>query len=399
MTKMADSYPLSLGPERLMAHMRVICKELPRRRSAGEGERKAGEYAASTMERIGIGGVTAQAFKGIPTLGLPAVITALIGLAAVFAGWFGGFVGMLLAGALLCFSSFTFFQLLSCRPPLFHSLIERWESRNVFATIPPKGEPTRRIVLVGHLDANKQRFIFPPPFPALMKAMQSSVIVAPALAGFSFIVSAFTGFDLRWVWAACAVFLVGLLLLLLIDEAQPVIEGANDNATAMSVLLGIGEALREQPLENTELTLLFTGCEEVGNHGLIAYLDQYHPPVADTYWIDVEMVGTGGVAYATKHGVSYLTEYRPTSDILGFAERTAAAESDLGVSGKDMLILEEVAPLRRYGYSALCLVGYDKNGNLPNWHRVSDNLENIESETLSRAARFAWSLVRAIDKG
>jgi hypothetical protein len=232
-----------------------------------------------------------------------------------------------------------------------------------------------------------------------MKVMQSSVIVAPALAGLSFIVSAFTGLDLRWFWAACAVFLIGLLLLLLIDETQPIIEGANDNATAMSVLLGIGEALREQALENTELTLLFTGCEEVGNHGLIAYLDQYHPPVKDTYWIDVEMVGSGGLAYATKHGVSYLTEYRPSPEILSFAEKAAAAEPELGVTGKDMLILEEVAPLRRYGYNALCLVGYDKGGYLPNWHRVSDNLENIEPETLSRAARFAWSLVRAIDKG
>jgi hypothetical protein len=38
------------------------------------------------------------------------------------------------------------------------------------------------------------------------------------------------------------------------------------------------------------------------------------------------------IAYATKHGISYLTEYLPGAEILGYAERTAKENPDLHVS-------------------------------------------------------------------
>ncbi len=196
--------------------------------------------------------------------------------------------------------------------------------------------------------------------------------------------------------AAGASFLA-FALLLAADEFQPTIEGANDNATAASVLLGIGETLKDSPLDNADVTLLFTGCEEVGNHGMIAYLDKHEPPKDGTLWIDIEMVGTGNIAYATKHGISYLTEYRPGAGILSHAERAAKENPDLRVTGRDMLILEEVSPLRYRGYDALCVVGYDGEGYLPHWHRVSDDLEHIESETLSRAARYVYAMLKTID--
>jgi hypothetical protein len=63
-----------------------------------------------------------------------------------------------------------------------------------------------------------------------------------------------------------------------------------------------------------------------------------------------------------------------------------------------MLILEEVASVRRRGYHGLCIAGYDKNGYLPNWHRVTDVLENIEPPTLERAARYIWALMQEIDQ-
>jgi hypothetical protein len=183
----------------------------------------------------------------------------------------------------------------------------------------------------------------------------------------------------------------------LFDETQPHIEGANDNATAVAVLLGIAEALRISPLQHTEVTLLFTGCEEVVCVGMENYLQHFKPPKEDTYWIDLEMVGTGNLCYVTKHGTSYLTEYTPDPELVELAAQTARKHPELAVIGKDMLILEEVANLRHHGYKAICIAGYDEGGWLPNWHRLSDNLENIEPETLSRAARYTWALLQEID--
>jgi len=56
----------------------------------------------------------------------------------------------------------------------------------------------------------------------------------------------------------------------------------------------------------------------------------------------------------------------------------AQVNPEPGFSGKAMTMLEEVATLRKHGYQALCLAGYDENGILPNWHRLSDRLENIQ---------------------
>lgn len=184
----------------------------------------------------------------------------------------------------------------------------------------------------------------------------------------------------------------------MLDETQPHIEGANDNATAVAVLLGIAEALQAQPLQHTEVTLLFTGCEEVVCVGMENYLQRFAPPRQDTYWIDLEMVGTGDLCYVTRHGMSHLSEYYPAVEMVSLAAKTANQQPELGVTGKDMLILEEIANLRRRGYKAICLAGYDERGFLPNWHRLSDNLENIEPDTLNRAARYTWALIQEIDQ-
>lgn len=190
--------------------------------------------------------------------------------------------------------------------------------------------------------------------------------------------------------------LLGLIMFIR-DELQPHIEGANDNATAVSILLGMAEALREHPLEHTEVTLLFTGCEEVACVGMENFLRQYAPPLQNTYWIDLEMVGTGNLCYVTRHGMSYLTEYIPSPGMVEIAAQTALAHPDLRVIGKDMLIMEEIANLSRRGYECICIAGYNAEGFLPNWHRLSDNLEHIEPETLGRAAAYTWAMMQQID--
>ncbi len=190
---------------------------------------------------------------------------------------------------------------------------------------------------------------------------------------------------------------LAMLFFLISDERQPHVEGANDNATAVSILLGMAEALQSQPLHTSEVVLLFTGCEEAGCVGMESYLRQFHPKREDTFWIDLEMVGTGNLCYITRHGVSRFSEYRPHPEMAALAAGVARQFPGLGVTGKEMLILEEIASLRRHGYRAVCVAGHNQQGYLPNWHRISDTLENIEPETLTRAAHYTWALMKALD--
>jgi hypothetical protein len=392
------AYPTSLQSASLMAHMEAICKGIGPRPSTSDQERRAADYVAQTLRRWGIHDIQRQRFKSQNSAGWTTIPSLVAGFLAAILGMVGGQWGKILISLLFIGSAHTFRQSLFVKPPFFHRLITRWTSQNVIATVPAAGAAQQTLILVGHLDSQKQRFQFPPPQAKIQKAETSLPIVAGFVGGVLSLITAL--FKPRakpwWLWPMGAAYAWGLGGALY-DEAQPHVEGANDNATAVSVLLGIGEALRVHPLQRTNVILLFTGCEEVGCVGMERYLQRYAPSPESSYWIDVEMVGTGNLCYVTQHGISYVSTYTPHSEMVEMAERVAQRRPELEVTGKDMVMVEEIANLWRHGYKAVCLAGYNEAGALPNWHRLSDNLDNIEPETLSRAARYTWDLVQEID--
>ncbi len=381
-----------------MEHMRAICKDIGPRPSTSEQERRAADYVEDRLRKSGITDIQRQTFKSQNSAGWIMLISFALGLLATLLASTTAWWATATSFVLFTGSACLFRQLILVRPTLLQKAISRWTSQNVIATIPAKSKARQTIYLIGHLDSQKQRFQFPPSFSRIMKAQTSLPIVVGALGAISVLAKALSGYEGNpwWLWPIGAAYLWGLVSVLY-DETQPHVEGANDNATAVSLLLGIARAAKEQPLQRTDIVLLFTGCEEVGCTGMENYLQQFAPPGDSTFWIDIEMVGTGNLCYVTKHGISYLTPYAPDGEMVQLASRVAQALPDLGVKGKDMVILEEVATLRNKGYRAICIAGYNEKGVLPNWHRVSDTLENIEPETLSKAARYTWELMQEID--
>lgn len=393
-----NTYPTSLRPERLMDHMQAVCRGIGPRPSASPQERQAARYVERTLQQLGVTGIRRQSFSSpnssgwisLPSLAAGALATGLAGV--------GGQWGKLAGSVLLMASAYTFWQNLLFRPLVFHKLIARQTSHNVMARIPAAGRARRTVYLVGHLDSQKQRFQLPPPQPEIMQAQTSLPIIVGALGGLGLLADIYLNRRRtpRWVWPVGAAYAWGLAGAIY-DETQPYVEGANDNASAVSLLLGMAEALMTSPLQHSDVVLLFTGCEEVGCVGMERYLRLFAPPQDNTYWIDIEMVGTGHLCYVTQHGITYLTRYAPHPEMVRLAHRAARRNPSLGVTGKAMLIIEEVASLRRRGYKAICIAGYDDKGYLPNWHRLSDNLDHIEPATLSRAACYTWELMQEID--
>ncbi|MBN1313455.1 MAG: M28 family peptidase, partial [Anaerolineae bacterium] len=382
-----------------MSHLNALCKDIGPRPSTSARERQAAAYVAQTLTELGLKDVQEQLFMSQNSWGwitIPPVAMAALGIPV---GWLGGVWGKGIGAILLLFGTFTLVQNILAVPPIFQPLIARWQSQNVIATIPPSGETKRQLFLVGHLDSNKQRLQVPPSEPGLLKTYTTLGILAGLAAGLSLLANiAFQLSDIYWWQWLMEGFILLSLMGLIIDEFQPDIEGANDNATAVSVLLSIAEALQRHPLKNTATTLLFTGCEEPGCVGTEAYLAEFHPDKEASYWINLEMVGTGNLCYVTRHGISYLATYRPHPEMVSLAADTATKYPDFRVSGKDMLIIEENAVLNRHGYKSICIAGYNEKGFLPNWHRLSDTVENIEPDTLERAAGYTWALMQEINQ-
>ncbi len=394
--RISGSVP-GLDSTSLMTHMQILCKQIGPRPPTSRKEYEAGEYIKEALRAFGLPEPIEQKFWSQNSIGwviIPSIVLAITGILLGLAGRWGKLAG----AAVFLFGLLGIWQMLTATPVFFHRLIERWPSRNLFVELPPLGEVRRRLFFVGHLDTQKQRFTAPIPWPQYHSLQMLTTIILSTVVFLWLLIGGIFGWQgLPWYLWVVEGMLFLTLLILVNDELQPHIEGANDNATAVSVLLGIACALHEHPLQHTAVTLLFTGCEEVPCAGMEAFLEEHAIPVEGSFWIDLEMVGTGSLCYVTRHGLSPLSPYYPHAEMLRLARQTAQKQMILGVTGRPMLILEEVANLRRRGYKALCLAGYNAQGFLPNWHRLSDRLENIEPATLERAAQFTWALAQEVD--
>lgn len=391
------SEPLSsLQPDRLMQHMQALCKGIGARPACSPQERRAAEYVQIILRSVGVEQIAVQPFRSHTTLGAQMLpVLALAALATLTSAKTR--LNRLRAAALSALSAFNLHGALSAKPPFFQPLIALGTSQNVIATIAPRSAIKRRVYLIGHLDSSKQRFLLPPALPELLKPLATLGIGALFLNALVQARRAFARKARRGLWdALLAALSLGALIAQLNDERQPFVEGANDNASAVSVLLGLAETLSLAPLEHTQVNFLFTGCAEVGGIGIARYLEQFQPPRFNSYFIAFEMVGSGNLCYVTKHGVTAFGEYAPDPDLLALARR--AAVQHLQVAGREMLSLDELAVIVRMGYKGLCLAGYDQEGWLPHWHRAEDRLERIQAGALSRAAHFGYTLLQEIDR-
>ncbi len=404
---MTHKSPNNLRADRLMAHMRVLCKDIGPRPPTSRQERQAAEYVVKTLHALGYWTVRTLPFKSQNSYGWILVPTSLAATLSMVCAHKLGLWGKLLGGLLNLGAAVTLRDFTRARFPFFQELIARGTSQTVRVDIPPASNngddnvptpATHHVYLVAHTDTQKQRFMAPPPRPDWMKPILTSATVAAAVGGISLLAD----YARQHKQARRGHYVIGAGLFMgflsaLFDEFQPHIEGASDNASGVSVLLGLAEALRTTPLARTHVTLLFTGCEEPVCVGIERYLREFNPPREGTTWIVVDMVGAGGVCYATKQGISYLTEYTPDPDLIQLAAQTSEKHPELGVVGKEMLTLDEVSNLRDHGYKALLLTSYGPDGTLLNWHRVTDTLENIAPDTLEQAARYIWALLQEVD--
>jgi hypothetical protein len=247
-------------------------------------------------------------------------------------------------------------------------------------------------VLLGHTDTNRHRDSFSPARRSALLATGTALIGIQAAGAAAQVLGSplLTG-------AAAAAHIAGLGAVLA-DESGPYVDGANDNASAVACLLGIGAAISARPLQHTDVWLVFTGAEEVGALGAHALLDEYGDQLRSAYFLDFEMVGRGDLAYISRHGgFSYLSAYAPDAESVALVERTASANRQLGIYGKELGMLDEVGALRGRGFRGICLTGIDADGLPANWHRESDAVGNIQPEALERAARFGLAMLQTLD--
>ena len=373
----------------------LLAEEIGGRRPTGPAERRAAELVADRLRRTGVS-VEMHPFRAHPTFALQygtALAIALSGaptarrrpLQAAAAA---------LAGAMLT----------SAEDGLVHRpltrLFARRESHNLVATIDPAGEARRTVCLVCHLDTSRSALMFHRRFLPVLH-----VWIATQAAAFAATITAplirLLPSGRRIVNAAYAILAAGLGLLIERELRGVDVPGANDNASGVAAVATLATELQAEPLTNTRVICLFTGCEEAGVLGADAFVRELETTGED--WRTWHFVNFDGVAapatlrFLRHEGV--LRKWRSESRLVRIAEKLAARRPELCLRGADHNagLTYDTTPVLARGGRAITLSAQD--WTIPNYHSPTDTVENIDPSGLEQAIEVGREMLAAINRG
>ena len=385
------------------AALRSMLTELAaiERPSASEGEREAAEWIVARMAELGsearIETERAHGTYWWP-LGIGAAAGALAGLAALRGR-------RLVAGAL---GSAAAAALADEFPPGARRLRNRLPqslTHNVVCELgPPEAE--RTAVVVAHHDAAHSGWIFHPAIPKAIfrrahvpielfdtsPALMWPLLASPLLA----VASALTGSrGAARLGAALGAGYAGSMAQI---GSRDVVPGANDNGTAVVLLVELARRLLAEPTGSIRVILLSTGSEESFSEGMKAFGERHFDqlPRESTFFLCVDTLGSPTLNVLRGEGFLRMHEYPPRALALldGLAD-------ELGIETVPNLRLRNgtdgLEPLAAgYQTAALCSVTDLKQP--ANYHWPTDVPENVDYGTFADAIRLTEAVIRRLDE-
>ncbi len=274
-------------------------------------------------------------------------------------------------------------------------------SQNVIATLPPAQSTKKKLVLMAHLDSHRAVFWFATDFlvrvftPIAVAAMFGIYLAIPV-----YLFAALTGWAVfTWLGLFLAVLhFIGWFSGVTADLGQ-YSPGANDNASSVGTVLALAEQIKAQPLQNTEVWLAFTGCEESSGDGIKAFINEYGPAFKQALFLDFEMVGIGdAISYLRQEGnIRPLTIPQDTETFI----KEAGEPFGLKIAEGPLVgAATECSILWKYGFKAVCLLAHRTGSTImPEWHRLTDTPDRLELSSLERVNRLAWNILQRFDQG
>ncbi len=393
---------------RALDHIQSILALAPGGRgSATAAEGRVADYVRGTLSGLGIAEPRTQPFRGLRSIWLflaTAYGFALIGHAGfwVLRRPLGALLALGVSILAFTFGGFLMWQKMTFRDYPLRSSLPHGPSQNVIAVLPAVGEVRRKVVLTAHLDSHRAVWLFATDpllwfyfatsllglygliFTPLLYTL-SVLIHLPFLAWIGLIplVSHFIG----WFTGVTA-------------DLGPYSPGANDNASAVGTVLALAERLHQSPLEHTEVWLVFTGCEETGCDGMMAFLKDHGNLLKGTLFINLEQVGIGGrMVYLRSEGVLRPRRISPWVEqlIADVAPELETPVQPLHAAG--LGAFTETGVAWEYGFDGVCFMALRKNTPWPpEWHRLTDRPDRLQPEALERVHHLVWTLLHRIDR-
>jgi len=259
----------------------------------------------------------------------------------------------------------------------------------------------RTLVLLAHHDAAPTGRVFDPSlqrslaerFPGIVERMDTSLPLWWPVVGGPALVALGAASRRRNLTAAGAALSL-LNMAVAADIARsPIAPGANDNLSAVAVLVALAERLREQPIPGLRVLLVSCGAEEVLQGGIYGFAAR-HFPVLDrerTWMLTLDSVGSPELVLVEGEGTLVMEDYfdRRFRDLIVRAAERAGLPIRRGLRARSST--DAVIPSRA-GYPTALLCSWDRYKCLSNYHRMSDTPENLDYDTVARAVAVSHAV-------
>ena len=278
-------------------------------------------------------------------------------------------------------------------------LLPRYDTQNVAARfLAPK--PRRLFVITAHYDSGKTcplmqwraaqwlRFVHP-----LLAACMILVLAATAVRALGVFDQAAVRPDTLVRWLAAACLLAAAAVVFACDAASEPVRGANDNASGSAVLLALAERFAEESFTTADVCLLATGSHYGWMNGIGRYLATHHPDRATTYFLNIDEVGLGELAYTTGEGVLHES---PSAKEMVEAARSLATEYGAAPTRLCKACSDALIPSGR-GYKAMTITAVEpgEGGQPPDAEH--DCYTNLDFDLIAKSAGYAEAILRRLD--
>ncbi len=263
----------------------------------------------------------------------------------------------------------------------------------------------RTLVVLAHHDAARTGAIFDPTFqrwlgetfPGVVERIDTSFPLWWALLAAPLLV---TSGALRGHRGQLAAGVAGsaVALATFADVARsPIVPGANDNLSAVAVLVGLAERLRAEPIGELRVLLASCGAEEVVQGGIYGFARRHFPRLdrERTWFLNLETVGSPKLVMLEGEGPVVMEDYHDRSfrDLVDRAASQAGAPIRRGLRARNST--DAVLPSRA-GYPTATLTSIDRYKALSNYHLMSDTPENLDYRTVAQALVVTEAVAREL---
>lgn len=384
----------------LLEHIKYLSSDIPHRGSTTDNELKAAGYIAEQLRLSGIN-PEIQVFTSATSGWLPYVVFS--GLAVIAEAVFlsSALAGSIIASVLLLLSLTSVLLELSFSPNPFRWLLPRRKSQNVIAFIPAAEKTQQRVIISAHIDSHRTPLVFSSDtWVRIFKKLIPVGLFATVVLLIIFTTGIFS--DARILRSASQPFAFLLFLIFLLTaqaDFTPFAPGANDNASGAAAALVLAKKLSRQPLKNTSVWIVFTGCEEVGCYGAEAFARAYKEKLGNAFWITLDNIGSSNAypAYLLKE--TFLLTFKSDPELVEYASKIAGERPELDMRPYNYQgAYTEQSIAGKYGFRPITLMSFKRDGSLPDWHQPTDTYDRIDADTILKTLTFLDLLLEKIDR-